>query len=81
MANSTHRTEKERSRCQAESDNGNTYTVIEFQEYREFRSLNGPDQIVPSLRRYALSDGRPVNQIDSETFQIVETDEIIRKFG
>lgn len=73
------RTEKERSRFQANGESGRVFTVIEFEEYREIRSLNGPDQIVPGLRRISLADGSPLEVIDTDTFKIVETDEIIRK--
>lgn len=72
------RTRKEVDRFQAESDDGDVYTVVVFQEFIEFRSMTGNDW-KPGLRELKLLDGSHVNEIDSETFQILDTDEIIRK--
>jgi hypothetical protein len=65
----------------AESDDGEAFEVLEYQHYTERRMLSGKQMSVPTVREYVLSDGRDVNWIDSETFKIVETDQIIRKVG
>lgn len=65
----------------AESDDGETFEVLEYQHYTQARPLSGSPTRLPTVREYFLSDGRDVNWVDSETFKIVETDQIIRKVG
>ena len=36
---------------------------------------------VPGWKIYELRDGSPVNHIEADTFQIVRTQQIIRKIG
>ena len=56
------------------------YTVIEFQNFRRHPGgLNHPPQDYPTTKECFLSDGRDVNWTDDNTFEIVQTDEIIRK--
>lgn len=59
-------------------DDGNAYTVFEYQGYTEVRSMDGVDHI-PGMKRLALGDGSPVNFKDASTFQIVSSSKIIRK--
>ena len=70
---------KEISRYTCVGDSGREYTVVEYQNFRVFRPLNGPSQEVPTTKELFLSDGRDVNWIDDNKFQIVITDEIVRK--
>jgi hypothetical protein len=70
---------KEIGRHDCRGDSGRQYTVVEYQNYRRFQPLNGPAQDVPGTKELFLSDGRDVNFIDENTFQIVLTDEIVRK--
>jgi hypothetical protein len=70
--------EQETGRFRAISDDGQEFVVIEYQPIRETRTLSGTS-ITKGLKRLVLSDGSSVNQIDPETFKIVQTDQIIRK--
>lgn len=70
---------KEIGRYYCMGDSGHEYIVIEYQNYRRWQPLSGPAQDVPTTKEMFLSDGRDVNFIDENTFQIVLTDEIVRK--
>ena len=72
---------EEIARHECEDDNLSEYTVIEYQNFTTFRPISGPAQRVPTTKMLMLLDGRAVNWIDDNTFQIVETDQIIRKIG
>ena len=69
---------REIGRFSAKSDSGQVYVIIEHQEYNQVRTLK-VDTELPSLKSWVTSTGLFVNQIDAETFQIVQTDEIVRK--
>ncbi len=71
--------EKEISRVEARADNGTTYTVIEYQKIIETRLLSGQMSRASGTKRFALSNGGSVNYRDPETFEIVQTGEVIRK--
>ena len=60
-------------------DEGNRYTVQEWQRMRELRPLNGPVQKVPGMKSLRTTSGLHVNYIDENTFEIVETDTTIRR--
>jgi hypothetical protein len=62
----------------AKTDKGREYTIILYQEHIHTEDFKG-SQDIEGPTRYLTSTGRLVNRIDSETFQIVETDEIVRK--
>jgi hypothetical protein len=70
--------EQETGRFRAISDDGQEFVVIEYQPICETRTLSGTS-ITKGLKRLVLSDGSSVNQIDPETFKIVQTHQIIRK--
>jgi hypothetical protein len=57
-------------------DRGNEYTVVEYRNVTETRSLKwrsaGPSW-------FGLSDGTPVGKIDDETFRIETSDTVLRK--
>ena len=72
---------KEINRYLCVGDSGCEYTVIEYRHSRRFQPLNGPAQDVPTTLEGFLSDGRDVNFIDDNTFQILDTDEFVRKIG
>jgi hypothetical protein len=64
----------------AVDDDGNEYTIIEYQEMMEQRFREKPSQWTrtgPSWLR--LDDGTPVNQIDADTFKIATDDRIIKR--
>jgi hypothetical protein len=71
--------EIETHRFRVRSDRGTEYIVIEYQEMISFAHLEDLGSEKPGLKRLATSDGSPVNYIDSKTFKIVSTDEIVRK--
>ena len=66
------------SRFVARSESGKEYIIIEFQGYIQFDCCNSPQEL-EGLFSYLTSNGDPVDRIDSETFKIVKTDEIVRK--
>lgn len=70
---------KEIGRHACRGDSGSQYEVVLYQNYRRFQPLSGPAQDVPTIKEAFLSDGRAVNVTDDDTFQIVVSDEIIRK--
>lgn len=72
--------ESEVSRFTAKTDSGKIYIIIEYQEYISTASLPNPNAEMPGLKRWATPNRLAVNQIDAETFQIVQTNEIVRKF-
>lgn len=69
---------KEIRRLQARGTSGVTYTVVEYQNFTRFTPISGAPQDVPGSKALLLSDGRHVNFIDSETFKIVATGEVIK---
>ncbi len=65
-------------RISAADDNGNKYEILVYTEIIEIRTRGG------THRRHGLSelftdDGRRVNMLDDETFQIVDTGQRLRK--
>lgn len=66
------------SRFIARSDSGKEYIIVKHQEYIQIDCCNSPQQL-EGLFSYRTSNGDRVNCIDSETFQIVATNEIVRK--
>lgn len=77
------REEREVDRFTVKSDEGEMFTLVKYQVTTRTLKLDGSTSIAqgksPALLR--LSDGREVNFIDSETFQIADTKQIIRKVG
>jgi hypothetical protein len=71
--------EQETRRFRAVSDDGEEFVVIEYQRIIEHKLLSGATSVTKGLKRLALSDGSSVNQIDPETFKVVQTDQLIRK--
>jgi hypothetical protein len=57
-------------------DQGNEYTIFEYQDGMEKPSLKWM-KIGPSWFR--LSDGTPVNKIDDDTFKIAATDSVLTR--
>jgi len=64
---------------QAKSDIGQLYTIIEFQEYDSVLTGTGTIIETEGLKKWKTSEGSLLNQIDSETYRIVTTNETIRK--
>lgn len=68
-------------RFEAVSDDGQKYIVEHYQEVVPAGSYGDPRATIPGMSRYQTSSGECLNQIDSETFQIVIGKKIIRKVG
>ena len=61
-------------------EEGNEYTVFEYQEVMEKRSMTGPSEwIKTGPRWFRLRNGNPVNQVDDNTFKIATTDKILKR--
>ena len=73
------RTVREIDRFYCEDDDGNEYVVIEYQHYAISETLNRAPQEVPTTKECRLRDGKHVNVLGGDLFEIVETDVKIRK--
>jgi len=65
----------------AETDEGDEYQVLVYQRAVSFRPLSGPRQQLGGARDYRLADGRDLNPISDDVFEIVETGQILRRVG
>jgi hypothetical protein len=74
---------KEIGRYRCVGKDGREYTVVEFQNFGRYPgSLTRPPEDYPTTKEcFLLSDGSHVNYIDENTFQIVLTDQIVRKIS
>lgn len=61
---------KEVERFKAIDEDGKTYTIIITQKFIISRTHDGTSRI-PSLKDAETSDGRPLNRIDDDTFDLV----------
>lgn len=75
-------TERRAGQFTAVSDNGQRYSINVYQQFEVVHELGkrSPTNI-PTLQRFELDDGSPVNMIDDTTFEIVMTGEKVRKAG
>ncbi|MDD4874574.1 MAG: hypothetical protein PHE15_06355 [Dehalococcoidales bacterium] len=67
------------NRFSAKKDKGKTYTIVEYQDVSPGGDFDRPLYKVASLISYQTSTGLPVNKIDNETFQILQTQEFVKK--
>ncbi len=72
---------REIERFEAVSDSGVRYTVVLLAEQKLFQPLAGPPQWLDGSTSYELLNGGHVNRKDAVTFEIFDTEEIIRKVG
>jgi len=70
---------KEISRVACRDDDGKKYTVVMWQHYSDRGTLAVPKRLAPTTKSLALATGEPVNFIDDDTFEIVESETIIRR--
>jgi|GEM_PF-2770066 len=70
---------REINQFKCQDEDGVPYTVIEYQNYTTFTSLDNGRRQLPSSKEYFLPDGNEVSPLDADTFKIVRTDTIIRK--
>ena len=71
--------EKEINRFKAKSGKGKEYIIIQYQKYENTGTFDKPNDITATTTRFLTSNGEIVSQIDSETFQIFNTDGVVRK--
>lgn len=70
--------EEELSRHRCLGDDGTILTVIEYRHVDTIPGASGT-RIYPGARRLALSTGEPVRYIDSETFEVIASGEMLRR--
>ena len=66
-------------KIKSRSDDGKEITIFEYTTSVLHQALSGRSPRLKGSRRYALDDGASVNCIDENTFQVVQTDQILRK--
>jgi hypothetical protein len=71
--------EIEIARFTAKSDSGKLCIILVYQQYNNAATIENPQREIPSAKRYATLHGFHVNIIDSETFEITETQERFKK--
>jgi len=64
---------------QTKSDTGESYTVIELQEFDSVLTGTGTITEIEGAKRWQTSTGVAVTRIDAQTYRIKTTQEIIRK--
>jgi hypothetical protein len=77
MNRETHRTAEFR----ATDENGDEYTIYEYQEVGERRSMEKTEWIKMGPPIWRLDDGTPVNKVDDDTFKIATTDITLKRSG
>jgi hypothetical protein len=75
----TNKREEKATSYLTENEDGVRFTVIEWVTVITSRPLSGPVSISKGARRWTLVDGSDVNYVDDNTFQVLKTDEILRK--
>jgi hypothetical protein len=78
---SDKRYKEEITRFRAADEEGNEITVICVRTITLSRTLDGKEARVRGLKEYMTTSGEPVTPIDSETFKVVTTDQIIRRIA
>lgn len=69
------------TRFRAIMDDGTVVVIVQRRQENWFTPVNGPRQLASVVEAFELAhDGSEIIKIDSETFKIVESDQIIRKF-
>ena len=66
--------EVETGRYRAKTADGKEYIIVQYQEF-----VSAAIGEIPGMKRLRTSDGLDVTYIDSETFMIVATNEVIKK--
>lgn len=70
---------KEVSRFTAASEDGESFTIIEWRSVRNTSALSGSGPARLGMSEFRMLSGDAVNKIDSETFKVVQRDLIVRK--
>lgn len=71
--------EIEIDRFQVRSEEGKEYTIIKYQEYIMDRKSSDPTAEIEGFKRLATEEGLHIHTIDSDTFKIFETGEIVKR--
>ena len=71
--------EIEIDRFTAKSDSGKLCIIFVYQQYINAATIKNSQREIPSAKRYATLHGFHVDIIDSETFEVVETQERFKK--
>lgn len=66
---------------QCKDETGRVYTVLEYTNFRVYDDTSGSHQEAAGMKDYRLGDGTEIKTINAETFQIFQTNAIIRKIG
>ena len=67
------------NRFSAKTEKGKTHTIVEYQDVYPDESFDKPLYKAAGSISYQTSTGLPVNKIDSENFQILQTQEFVKK--
>lgn len=68
-------------RFKVRAEDGTEYEIVEYQEYIPAGHQQDPVAEVKGLKRRETANGLHVTRVDSETFKIVEIDQVVRKNG
>ena len=71
--------EIEINRFKVKSDEGKEYTIIQYQEYIMDRKSADLTAEIEGFKRLTTEEELHVHAIDSDTFKIFETGEIVKK--
>jgi len=71
--------EIEVGRFSVKTDKGKKYTIIQYQEYIQAPTYDNPNAEIQGLKRLVTTTGLSVNYIDSDTYKIVETNEVVHR--
>jgi hypothetical protein len=59
-------------------DRGKLYRIIIYTTFIERPMLNGPPARIDGVKEFALTDGSPVNRMDTGQYEIVATGRVLR---
>lgn len=71
------RSRREIRRIQAESESGELYTIIEYQQMARYTLMDRRVKNVATVFEYFLDDGRGVDQLSPRKYKIVQNDLIL----
>lgn len=60
-------------------DDGKELHALAVQHWQGIRTLAGEKSWIPTIIKFRLLNGNHLNRIDDDTFQIVETGEIVKR--
>lgn len=69
---------KQTGKYLTETDTGERYVVLEFQDWIDASTKDGPDMI-PGMKELRLESGGRVNYIDEDTFEIVANKTVLKR--